>query len=79
MMMRTVEGAPNSYDLGASLEINNKITAGSNYRVDETVSIYGLFTVIEKVRLGFAYDITQSDINLTNDNGSIEFILKYQF
>ena len=78
VMIRTVEGAPTSYDLGASLEIQEKFTAGSNYRVDEMVSIYGLFTVIDKLKLGAAYDITTSS-EFINDDGSLEFILKYQF
>ncbi|MFY0604035.1 MAG: type IX secretion system membrane protein PorP/SprF [Flavobacteriaceae bacterium] len=78
-MMRTVEGAPTSYDIGSSLEINNKIIAGANLRVDEMVSIYGLFNVIDNLKLGFAYDITMSNLSIANDNGSLEFILKYQF
>ena len=78
-MMRTVEGAPTSYDVGSSLEINKKITAGANYRVEEMVSIYGLFNVIDNLKLGVAYDMVTTDVNLVNDNGSLEFILKYQF
>lgn len=78
-MMRSVKGAPSSYDAGASLEINKKITFGSNLRINETASIYGLIKVIEKLNLGFAYDITTNDIANTNDNGSLELILKYQF
>ena len=79
VMMRTVDGAPTSYDVGASLDINKKLTAGTNFRIDETVSIYGLFRVIEKLKLGFAYDITTTDITNVNDSGSLELILKYQF
>ena len=78
-MMRTVEGAPTSYDAGASLDINKKFTVGGNLRIEETASIYGLVRVIDKLRLGFAYDITTTDISNVNDNGSLEVILKYQF
>jgi type IX secretion system PorP/SprF family membrane protein len=78
-MMRTVSGAPTSYDVGASLDIQEKFLAGVNYRVDEMVAIYGLFQIIDKLKLGAAYDITTSDVNLVNDDGSLEFILKYQF
>ena len=78
-MMRTVEGAPTSYDIGASLDIQKKFLAGVNYRVDEMVAVYGLFQVIDKLKLGAAYDITTSDVNLVNDDGSLELILKYQF
>ena len=79
VMMRSVEGAPSSYDLGASLDIQEKFMAGVNYRVDELASIYGLFQVIDKLKLGAAYDVTTSDINTVNDSGSLELILKYQF
>lgn len=78
-MMRTVEGAPTSYDVGSSIEINKKIIAGANYRVEEMVSIYCLANVIDNLKLGVAYDMVTTDINLVNDNGSLEFILKYQF
>jgi type IX secretion system PorP/SprF family membrane protein len=79
VMMRTVEGAPTSYDVGASLDIQERFLAGVNYRVDEMVAIYGLFQVVNKLKLGAAYDITTSDVNLVNDDGSLELILKYQF
>ena len=79
VMMRTVEGAPTSYDVGASAEIQEKFMVGTNYRVDEMVAIYGLFQIIDKLKLGAAYDITTSDVNLVNDDGSLELILKYQF
>lgn len=78
-MMRSVKGAPTSYDVGASLDIQEKFMIGTNYRVDEMVAIYGLFQVVNKLKLGAAYDITTSDVNLVNDDGSLEFILKYQF
>lgn len=79
VMMRIVEGAPTSYDVGASLDIQKKFIAGTNYRVDEMISLYGLFQVVDKLKLGAAYDITTSDVNLVNDDGSLELILKYQF
>ena len=77
-MMRSVEGAPTSYDVGASLDIQKRFLAGANVRLEETVSLYGLFQVVEKLRLGLAYDITTAS-ELVNDDGSLEFILKYQF
>ncbi len=78
-MMRTVEGAPSSYDVGASMDIGEKLLAGVNYRVDEMTAIYGLYQVLDNLRFGMAYDITTSDVNLVNDNGSLELILNYRF
>lgn len=77
-MMRSVEGAPTSYDLGASLDIHKKFVLGSNVRLEETLSFYSLVKVIDRLKLGAAYDITTAD-GLVNDDGSLEFILKYQF
>ncbi len=79
LMIRTVEGAPTSYDVGTSLDIQNKFQAGINFRVDEMTSFYLLLQVVDKLKLGAAYDMTTSDVNLVNDDGSLELILKYQF
>jgi len=78
-MMRSVEGAPNSYDIGASLDIQEKLIIGMNYRVEEMTSIYTLVQVANKLKLGAAYDTTNSDLYLVDERGSLEFILKYQF
>ena len=78
-MMRNVEGAPNSFDMGATLDIQEKLIIGGNYRYEEMVSIYTLVKVANKLKLGAAYDITSSDFYLTKNGGSLEFILKYQF
>ena len=77
-MMRSVDGAPASYDAGASMDIKEKFTVGANVRINETASIYGLIKVIEKIKFGFSYDITTSDVTTVNDGGSLELILKYQ-
>lgn len=78
VMVRAVEGAPASYDVGASLDIDSKFTAGLNYRVDELYSVYGMMTVFDRLRFGLSYDLTQ-DQSLINDEASLEFIVKYQF
>lgn len=78
-MMRTVQGAPNSYDVGGSFDINRKLISGINFRIDETMAIYGLYEIVNNIRLGIAYDITLSDLHLLNDEGSLELIVKYQF
>ena len=78
VMVRSVEGAPASYDLGATAELYKKFTVGANVRLDETLSIYSLINVVNKLKLGVGYDITTAS-ELINDDGSIEFILKYQF
>ena len=78
VMVRTVAGAPASYDLGSSLMFDEKLTAGVNYRVDELYSVYGMIKFFDKLQFGIAYDITK-DSSLINDDGSLEFLVKYQF
>ena len=75
-MTRTVKGGPASYDLGASIDIDTMFTIGLNRRIAESTSIYGLMTVNNKFKLGFAYDLSNTNLN---DSGSLEFILKYNF
>jgi len=79
VMVRHVEGAPTSYDVSATADLYQKVKAGINYRIDESLSLYTLFNVFKEVRLGFAYDITTSKVNQVNDNGSLEFMFRYQF
>ncbi len=38
-----------------------------------------LVQVANKLKLGAAYDTTNSDLYLVDERGSLEFILKYQF
>jgi len=79
VMVRHVEGAPTSYDVSATAALYKKVKAGINYRIDESLSLYTLFNVVKELRLGFAYDITTSKVNQVNDNGSLEFMFRYQF
>jgi len=78
-MMRNVEGAPDSYDVGTFLDIQEKVIIGINYRIEEMSSIYTLLQIANKLKLGAAYDMTNSDLSLIDERGSLEFILKYQF
>jgi len=78
IMYRNTDGAPSSTDLSATVKYN-KIQAGMNYRIDEMYSIFTMFNIIENVQFGAAYDFTTSDVNLVNDNGSMEIMIKYQF
>lgn len=78
-MLRTVEGAPDSYDVGAFLDIQEKVIMGLNFRLEEMSSIYTLVQIVNKLKIGAAYDTTNSDLYLVEERGSLEFILKYQF
>lgn len=79
IMLRGVSGTPTSYDLGASLLISNVLNTGVNYRVNEMYSIYGVYSLFKNLQLGISYDITNRSAVLLNDDGSLEFIVKYRF
>ena len=65
--------------LRLKVDIQEKVIIGMNYRVQEMSSIYTLLQIANKLKLGAAYDTTNSDLSLTDERGSLEFILKYQF
>jgi len=79
LMTRHVNGAPSSYDISSTVDLYKKMKFGLNYRIDETVSIYSLFTTVKKLKFGFSYDINTSKITNANKKGSVEFLLKYQW
>lgn len=78
-MMRSVEGAPNSYDAGASMQFGSEFIAGLNYRLDEMYSIYSMINLKDSVQLGVSYDITDRSSGLLNDDGSLEFMVRFIF
>jgi type IX secretion system PorP/SprF family membrane protein len=79
LMMRTVAGAPNSYDISSRLDMHNLIGFGANYRVDEMVSLFSLLNLTKKVIVGFVYDYSTSGVSDVGADNSIEFLLKYRF
>jgi len=76
-MMLFIGSYENSFDIGGSLNIRNKFTFGSNYRIDEMVTLYAMCKVIDKVTFGFSYDFITSDFSVSNSDGSLDLILKY--
>ena len=78
VMHRITQGAPSSTDVNATIAYT-KIQAGVNYRIDEQYSVFTLFNVTSNLNFGVAYDITSSKINLVNDDGSLELLLRYRF
>lgn len=77
-MMHLLGTFENSYDVGASLTIKEKFTLGTNYRIDEMITFYGLFNPFKNVTFGFSYDTITSSFGASNLNGSLDIILKYR-
>ena len=85
IMFRAAENTPWGLDLNCSTTWKDKYSAGLTYRTGGTRGDFGESMDIilgmqlsERMMLGFAYDITLSKIRVA-DNGSLEFILAYNF
>lgn len=77
-LVKAVSGAPITADISANFMIQEKFVIGGAYRTDDSVSILAGFQISPSFYLGYAFDYTVSQLNKYND-GSHEFILRYQF
>ena len=77
-LVKAVSGAPLTADISANFMIQEKFVIGGAYRTDDSVSILAGFQISPSFFLGYAFDYTVSQLNKYND-GSHEFILRYQF
>ncbi|MGY5352332.1 PorP/SprF family type IX secretion system membrane protein [Wenyingzhuangia sp. IMCC45533] len=78
-IIRTVQGAPTSYNVAMNYQIIEKIHAGINWRIEENVGFYTMFDATEKLSFGIGYDFTTSQFIQSNENYSLEFLAKYKF
>lgn len=65
-------------DLAALLEYKNMFWGGLNYRIQDAVSLI-LGLQYKNFKIGYSYDITTSQLGLSNTGGSHEVMLKYCF
>lgn len=77
-LSRFVSGAPASVDLTATAEFSNLFDLGLSYRIDESVSVLGLYKISDLVQFGYAYEMTTSEIK-DYSNGSHEVLLRFKF
>lgn len=85
LMFRAAENTPWGLDLNCSLTWKDKYTAGLTYRtggsrgdLGESIDLIIGMQLSDRMMIGFAYDISLSKIRVI-DNGSLEFILGYNF
>lgn len=72
------QNAPFEFDINANLVFMDKLWVGLNYRLDDSIDGLIQYQLTDKLRAGFAYDFTTSDIK-NYSNGSLEFLLSYSF
>lgn len=76
-LIRIQENAPLSFDFNTMLIIKDAVSLGGSYRLGD--SFIGLFElqINENFHVGYAYDVTTSDIRLYS-NGSHEIMINYR-
>ena len=77
-LVKAVSGAPITADISANFMIQEKFVIGGAYRTDDSITILAGFQISPSFFLGYSFDYTVSELNKYND-GSHEFILRYQF
>ncbi|MXO05846.1 type IX secretion system membrane protein PorP/SprF [Flavobacterium sp. HBTb2-11-1] len=77
-LVKAVSGAPITADISANFMIQEKFVIGGAYRTDDSIAILAGFQISPSFFLGYSFDYTVSELNKYND-GSHEFILRYQF
>jgi type IX secretion system PorP/SprF family membrane protein len=76
-LLRIQENAPLSFDINSMLVLYDVVGLGGSYRLND--SVVGIFElqINENFHVGYAYDITTSDIRLYS-NGSHEIMINYR-
>ncbi|MCD9628631.1 type IX secretion system membrane protein PorP/SprF, partial [Tenacibaculum maritimum] len=77
VLTKVVSGAPLSLDVSANFLFHDRFNAGISWRWDDSISGILGFQVTEGLHIGYAYDLTTS--NLQNYNsGTHEIMLRYE-
>jgi type IX secretion system PorP/SprF family membrane protein len=76
-LVKAVSGAPLTADISANFLLQEKVTLGASYRLDDSVSVLAGFQLSNSFFVGYSYDYTVTDLNKYND-GSHEIILRFQ-
>lgn len=78
LIMKVVSGAPASFDLDACFILKNVLWLGVGIRSGGAAMAIVQYNITDKLRVGYAYDITLSGIK-TYTGGSHEIFLGYDF
>lgn len=76
--LRVVNGAPPSFDLTANFMFYEKFWVGAMYRFQESVGMLLQYEINNKMRVGYAYDYSTTDIG-NYSSGSHEIMLGVDF
>ncbi|WGH75581.1 type IX secretion system membrane protein PorP/SprF [Tenacibaculum tangerinum] len=76
VLVKGVSGAPVSLDVSGNLLFNEKFRVGASWRWDDSISALLGFQVNDSFLIGYSYDLTTSNYNVTN-SGTHEIMLRY--
>jgi len=77
VLVKAVEGAPWATDFSANFLLQEKLTLGASYRMDDSVSALVGLQFAKDFFIGYSFDYTVTNLNKYND-GTHEVILRYQ-
>lgn len=77
-MTKTVVGSPFEYDLSANFLLAEKFWVGGMYRSGDAFGANAQWIINRKLRLGYAYDFTTTDLR-NYHNGVHEIMISYEF
>ncbi|WP_452227185.1 PorP/SprF family type IX secretion system membrane protein [Lacinutrix cladophorae] len=75
-LLKSAFNAPTSLDVSANVLFFDKFEIGATYRLDDAVGAMANFAITPELRIGYAYDYTTSDLNITT-SGSHEIMLLF--
>lgn len=75
-MLKWVKNSPWSFDITALAGFKNRFWVGGMYRFGASYGIVAQFLPTEKMKIGYSYDITISELNAFN-SGSHEIMFSY--
>jgi len=76
VLLKAVKGAPLVMDMNVNFMYNDKFEFGVGYRVKDEIGAMVSFRVLPELRVGYAYEYTNSNLN-TFSSGSHEFCILY--
>ncbi len=76
-LLKGVSGAPVSLDISANFLFDEKFRAGMAWRWGDAVSALLGVQITDALLLGYAYDLTMSNYNVTN-KGTHEIMLRFE-
>ncbi len=77
VLVKTVEGAPVSFDLNAKMVVSNKYWLGGSYRREDSFALFGGLLIKNRLELTYSFDLILSKIR-NGTAGSSEIHIGYR-